>query len=240
MLMAHLRRSPLMCWGLAAVRAEVHAEETDTAAFQPREDNKASGSWGSLEASTGNNARLVWRLNSFYFLLIITQLQIDSSCWSKSRFLFILTVAKCKTGIIERVAKSIEIFTGLNAKTLPLSPRIINTPVWSASFASCSCLNILWGFHVEICWNLTSDKQLLFLSETVDLFWIVDHFVPLYVPWAALWHRTKNGRAFPRFIICGLCQTQTVIWKGHRFGKRFKSAHKRKIHLDRRNLKTGK
>lgn len=57
--------------------------------------------------------------------------------------------------------------------------------------------------------------------------------------WRTL-HRTKNGPAFPRFIICGLCQTQTVIWKGQRFCKRFKSSHKRKIHLDRRNLKTGK
>lgn len=34
---------------------------------------------------------------------------------------------------------------------------------------------------------------------------------------------SKNGHAFPRFIIWGLCQTQTVIWKGQRLAKRFKS-----------------
>lgn len=106
--------------------------------------------------------------------------------------------------------RSIEIVTNLNAKMLLISVCI---------------KNVLLRLFLCVCW-------------IIDCLW--SQCESLCGMWPEFWHRTKNGHARPRFIICGLCQTCTVIWKGQSSSKRFKSVHSRKIYLDRWKLKTGK
>ena len=78
------------------------------------------------------------------------------------------------------------------------------------------------------------------------LFWIFDRFgvlsfnMPLCVPWAEVGTGLKMAMLFYASSSEVCVRPRQSSGKVNASVKRFKSAHRRKIHLDRRNLRTGK